>query len=154
MTGAFTCGRRRADGLADPDSPFVGAGAGLDTWRADGTCSYCGSLNEATLMARLEAGDVELTPTDKSYKVYVRNAGGDPFQQTYRDCPAGSPPHMPDACEHWVTRETSETKFYFQHLDEQQRRRFVELLNEKKMKLGYPGHFYRLPFFISRGGAT
>lgn len=29
-------------------------------------------------------------------------------------------------------------------------KRFVELLNEKKLKLDYPGYFYRAPFFIVR----
>ena len=110
-------------------------------------------------MARIEAGTVELGPTDKSYKVYVKNAGGEPFKQTYRQCP---PPETkivdgkeittrcagPDTCTHWVTRERDETKFYFQHFTEAQARRFIDLLNEKKLKIGYPGHFYVRPFFI------
>ena len=50
-----------------------------DTWREDNTCSYCGSLNPDVFMARLEAGDVELIPTDKNYKVYVYNDGGEWF---------------------------------------------------------------------------
>jgi len=39
------------------------------------------------------------------------------------------------------------TKFYFQHLSEDQKNRFVELLNQKRLKLNVPGHFYVLPFF-------
>lgn len=42
-------------------------------------------------------------------------------------------------------------KFYFQHLSEEQKRRFVDLLNEKKLKIGYPGRFYVAPFFITFG---
>lgn len=38
-------------------------------------------------------------------------------------------------------------KFYYQHLSIEQRREFVECLNDKRMVLGDPGHFYRLPFF-------
>jgi hypothetical protein len=38
-------------------------------------------------------------------------------------------------------------KFYYQHLSADQRREFVELLNDGTMRVGYPGHFYRLPFF-------
>ena len=41
------------------------------------------------------------------------------------------------------------TKFYFQHLSEDQKKKFIELLNSKKLTLEYPGHFYNLPFFIS-----
>jgi hypothetical protein len=92
-----------------------------DTWRSDDTCSHCGSMNPDILMKRLEAGNIELGPTDKSYKVYVKNAGGE---------------------------NVLAIKFYFQHLNEDQKRRFVELLNESKLKLGMPGHFYRLPFSI------
>lgn len=39
-------------------------------------------------------------------------------------------------------------KFYFQHLSEEQCRKFVDLLNEKKLVIGYPGHFYSKPFFV------
>lgn len=100
-------------------------------------------------MARLEAGDVELGPTDKSYKVYVRNKGGANFKQTSRNCPKDATCTGPADCTHWTTREMDQTKFYFQHLSSDQCRRFVELLNVLKLKFGYPGHFYVTPFFIS-----
>lgn len=104
------------------DGPFTDMMSGKDShWRADGTCSYCGSMNNDYFMKRLEAGDVEVGPTDKSYKVYVNNRGGEPF---------------------------SAIKFYFQHLTPDQMRRFVELANEGAIAMGYPGHFYTLPFFI------
>jgi hypothetical protein len=38
-------------------------------------------------------------------------------------------------------------KFYFQHLDEPQRGRFIELLNAGSLNIGYPGRFYVTPFF-------
>lgn len=41
-------------------------------------------------------------------------------------------------------------KFYFQHLSEEGRTRFVELANSKRMRLAFPGHFYVLPFFCRR----
>jgi hypothetical protein len=105
-------------------------------------------------MARLEAGDVILVPTDKNYKVYVKNDGGEPFKQTFRtDEPSKPGEIMKDPMDQskwtWTTQETSQTKFYFQHLSEEQRKRFVELLNTKKIKLDYPGYFYRLPFFAT-----
>jgi hypothetical protein len=89
-----------------------------DYYRDDDTCCYCGSMNPETFMQRLESGDVELGPTDKNYKVYVSG----------------------EALNH--------ARFYFQHLNEVQKARFLELLNEKKLQLEFPGHFYVLPFFI------
>lgn len=39
-------------------------------------------------------------------------------------------------------------KFYYQHLSEAQQQTFVDLLNAKKIVIGYPGHFYVRPFFV------
>jgi hypothetical protein len=151
-----TCGYRVVQGRASAGSPFHGCGPNLDYYREDDSCSYCGSLNPAIFMERLERGDVELGPTDKDYKVYVRNLGGSPFKQTYRDgCPTSPCPDIVgeggsidvEKCTHWVTREREETKFYFYHLDAEQRLRFIELYNQQKMKLGMPHYFYMLPFF-------
>jgi len=106
-------------------------------------------------MARVETGDVLLGSTDKNYKVYVKNHGGEKFKQTYRDCYNApdkdtNPCNVgPDECTHWVTRETDNTKFYFQHLSESQKMRFIELLNEKKLKFQGDYEFYVLPFFIT-----
>lgn len=41
-------------------------------------------------------------------------------------------------------------KIYYQHLTEEQKRRFVDLVNEGKLKIGDPGHFYVSPFFMAR----
>jgi hypothetical protein len=41
-------------------------------------------------------------------------------------------------------------KFYFQHFDKPQCLKFIELYNAKTLKLGFPGHFYVSPFFMSR----
>lgn len=59
----------------------------------------------------------EVGPTDKSYKAYVNAIDGE-----FR-------------------------KFYFQHLDDAGRSRFIEMLDAKSMTVGCPGHFYVLPFF-------
>lgn len=118
-----------------------------DCWRDDGTCSYCGSLDPDMLMARLEVGDVEVGPTDKSYKIYVKNEGGHAFKMSFRSCPKDATCQAPTDCTHWVTEDRVTTKFYFQHLSDAQKNRFIELYNDKKMKIGYPGHFYVRPFF-------
>jgi len=117
---------------------------GLDGYGQDDACTFCGSLNPETLMKRIEAGDVELGPTDKNYKLYVINSGGAAFAQSYRtdDDRTGDRSKWI-----WATREMSQVKFYFQHFDEDQKKRFVDLLSEKKLRIQHPGHFYRLPFF-------
>jgi hypothetical protein len=132
---------------------------------SDDSCHYCGSLNPDTLMARLEAGDVLLGSTDKNYKVYVRSAPDSPlFKQTFRQCPqdkemvgvngnkyfVSSCDKGPDHCTHWVTRDTSHTKFYFQHLSSEQCDRFIALYNEKRLKFEGGFGFYVLPFFCKR----
>ncbi len=45
---------------------------------------------------------------------------------------------------------TRHDKFYFQHLSADQQNKFIELLNANRIKIGYPGYFYRLPFFCQR----
>lgn len=114
----------------------------------DDCCTYCGSLNPDEFMARLEAGNVKIVPTDKDYKVYVQNYGGDEFTQTTRTdsnpwAGYGNPIH------NWQISVISQKKFYFQHLSQEQRQRFVELLNEKKIVFAEPGRFYVKPFFIA-----
>jgi hypothetical protein len=136
-----------------PDYPYAAGLDGPDHYRADDhTCSYCGSLNPDVFMARLEAGDIALGATTKNYKVYVHNAGGAPLLQTYRDCPRDEPKHMPDECAHWVTRETSQQKFYFDHLSNEQRQRFVEMYNERRIRMKGGFAFSPFPFFMQRVG--
>lgn len=114
-------------------------------WPDDGHCKHCGSLSPDIFMARLEAGDVEIIPTDKNYKVYVHNKDGVPFKLSHSG--------KTDADGKWscTTEEREQTKFYFQHLNEPQMKRFVELINEKKLNIGEPGYFYRIPYFIFIG---
>lgn len=50
----------------------------------------------------------------------------------------------------YVSGAGFENKFYFQHLSVEEQARFVTLLNERKVNVGYPGHFYVLPFFCER----
>lgn len=98
------------------------AGELQDHWnvkRGHRACSYCGSLHPNDLMARLELGNVELEPTDKHYMAYVAGEG------------------------------LHHAKFHFQHLSDDQQQRFVDLLNEKRIRVGFPGYFYTKPFFIA-----
>ena len=111
-----------------------------DTWLREygyRTCSWCGSMHPEDFMRICRSGSGEVGPTDKRYKAYVE--GG-------------------------IIR----AKFYFRHLTEDQRREFVDLYNDRavrrydsegdyevirdrgsKLKIGYPGRFYVLPYFMA-----
>lgn len=120
---------------------------GLAIWDPGDHCSFCGSLHPDVLMSRIEGATVELGPTDKNYKVYVHAVPYSAhFLQSYRM--DGSLGGDDPAKWEWTTRSIPETKFYFSHLSEEQRQRFVELLNAGCLRIGIPGHFYRLPFFV------
>lgn len=94
---------------------------GLDGWtkRADiERCDFCGSIEPDEFMRLVREG-YQVGPTDKSYKAYMESPDG-----------------------------RNLGKFYFQHLTIDQRVEFVELLNNKSVNIGYPGHFYVRPFFV------
>lgn len=98
-----------------------------DTWRDDDTCSYCGCYKPDLLLDAIRSNMVELGPTDKNYKVYLK------FESN------------------------REKKFYFQHFSIEQQKEFIALLNLKeagfsKVRFSYPGHFYVLPYFASKEG--
>ncbi|GGH14647.1 hypothetical protein GCM10007036_14120 [Alsobacter metallidurans] len=134
--------------------------------RADGTCSYCGSITEQAFFAAVEAG-LEVTPTDKSYKVYVdvpeeragqprvvSVTGGD--DQPGPDWIPADPAHLEASGwmgggYNWMQLAprgaTRQAKFYLEHLSYEGQIRFVALVNAKGMQLAYPGFFYVAPFF-------
>lgn len=178
-----TCPRRAESGMADPNSPFAGSGADLDTWttghgligqEAVGpSCSYCGSLHPDRFMELVREG-WEVGPTDKNYKVYLRQplTPEEEAQQkadwTQRDAVAQAVRELgkrdgktaeqiaADLDEQWAKIPHSssgpEAKFYFQHLTPAQRTEFIDLHNARTMKIGDPGYFYQPPFFA--GPAT
>ena len=113
-----TCGRRN-------DRFSIGHGVENEDEYHNNECSYCGGISGDLFMERLRKQDVVLGPTDKNYKVYVTNKGGDPIG----------------------------IKFYFQHLSDDQQTEFINLLNAGKIELDYPQHFYVLPYFICIKGA-
>ncbi len=160
MSTNFQCPRRSESHFGS--SPAFARDNDYDP--SDDSCRYCGSLNPDTFMQRLEAGDVLLGSTDKNYKVYVTSKPETPtFKQTYRNCPndeereafngrkyMASSCKGPDTCTHWVTKDTNHTKFYFQHLSDEQKNRFIELYNEKRIQFEGGYGFYVMPFFCKR----
>lgn len=120
----------------------------------DDACSYCGSMSGDELMAGLESGTLMLGPTDKSYKAYIHKPYTDAeiadLKEKWKAIGMGrgileTKGHA--AYEEWFEKERrlgmffgrQLGKFYFQHLSEPQMLRFIEMLNEKKLKIGYPG---------------
>lgn len=150
------------------------------TWRLERglrTCSYCGSMHPDEFMAAVEAG-ARVTPTDKNYKVYIDVPESEPDQMTVttsiswvptadeiargvyqkftRDLVRrhGLPERYTDRWGRMTPRgDNRHMKHYFQHLSDEQRTRFVELMNAGTMTIAMPGHFYTLPFFARREAA-
>lgn len=124
----FTCPRReegpRWDVKDEDQWTTVFTRAGM---RA---CNYCGSLDPQEVLDGVETGVLVLGPTDKNYKAYVETDDGATFEGHPKGQAAG--------------------KLYFQHLSDEQRLRFIQLHNDRVMKVGYPGHFYVDPFFCRR----
>lgn len=146
MTAKHRCPRRYDYGMFEVEDT-----ATPDKWvKRDGrkgprTCTYCGSLHPDDFMAVVSNGSAKLGPTDKTYKVYVEipSVTHQPTTTTWKNGKK-------------ITRKVGlrtpkMLKFYFQHLEEDQRREFVDLINTSALKIGYPGHFYVLPFFAVRG---
>jgi len=175
-----TCPRRmsdmgpwqRAEGLDEwrADGGVIGQN------RVGLSCSFCGSLHPDRFMELVREGWV-VGPTDKNYKAYLGKprtaediaarkaqwlAAGAGVAQAIRDLGNrdGKDAAQIDADieEEWNARHLpmlrdgcgQEAKFYYQHLSDAQRAEFIELYNEKRMTLGYPGHLYVLPFFCRR----
>ncbi len=137
-------------------------------------CSFCGSIDPDSFMQRIEEGWVA-GPTDKNYKTYL----GEPRSKEelaarrVRWLESGFAKVLARALRaEGKTDEEIEVelekdwqkeaalvgdhdvgKFYYQHLSPEQAERFVELLNAGRMRIGYPGHFYRLPYFVVWKGA-
>lgn len=138
-------------------------------WREDGTCSYCGSISADAFFVAITAG-CEIGPTDKDYKVYVDLVEPNPDELTVKgtsnakdrpgpnwvpaDAAALEKAGFSSKYTTWMLYEPRGPKkfgkFYFQHFTVDERKRFVDLLNAKAIKIGHPGHFYRLPFFCVR----
>jgi hypothetical protein len=161
MSEPFICPRQRDEAVLPVQREHMAH------VREDGTCSYCGSMTEERFFACVEAGN-KLGPTDKSYKVYVEVANpeagrliamgranhyaGGRWQELTPELQElhGIDPSDPGKKE-WVligaSPATKDEKFYFQHLSEAGKRRFIDLLNAGKVTFGYPGRFYVPPFF-------
>lgn len=119
MNDKFTCPRRAEDGTDDSNSPFKYSGPNRDVWQ-----------ERADKMLHCSyCGSV----SSKEFIEYLM-AGGE-LGVTDKNYKA----YLGDA---------GRGKFYYQHLSEDQRKEFVELLNSRRIKFGYPGHFTALPYFI------
>lgn len=71
----FLCPRRVEGPFHYPDE---------DHWRDNRTCSFCGSMMPEDVFTEIEKG-TEVTPTDKSYKIYVGGSREFYFQHFSKD---------------------------------------------------------------------
>ena len=78
---------------------------------------------------------------------YCGSLPPDDFMTAVRDGAAISPTDKNYKA--YIQLPGGEAKFYFQHLAEDQRREFFEMYRDNLLVVGYPGHFYVLPFFIA-----
>lgn len=175
-TEKHTCGRRMT-GLGPWEREEH-----LDTWidrDSVRACSFCGSMHPEDFLLAVESS-CKVTPTDKSYKVYVDlpdpRAGQlrvisaitfEPGEDSWgagRWVKVGRKQRRDLKRDGWVLgdyryvmyapRDTLHRKFYFQHLDESQRQRFIDLHNGGAMRLDFPGHFYCTPYFARAGAGS
>lgn len=138
------------------------------------SCLFCGSLHPDRFMELVRDGWI-VGPTDKHYKAYLESPLTDEQKAARRerwmkqDAVArairelgekdGKTPEriQADLDEQWAEQADGwlhgeqTAKFYYQHLSAEQRAEFITLYNEGRMKVGYPGHFYVLPFFCRTG---
>lgn len=175
---AQTCPRRMTDlgGWARTEGLDAWTtGHGLIGQDAVGlSCSFCGSLHPDRFMELVREG-WEVGPTDKNYKAYLRQPltteeeaqqkadwiRRDAVAKAVREAAkqAGKSAEEIAAAldEQWGRyahfSHGPEAKFYYQHLSVEQRDEFIALYNERRMKVGYPGHLYVLPFFAVPGSA-
>lgn len=149
-------------------------------WRTrDGyrACNYCGSMHPDDLFVAIEAGAM-ITGTDKNYKIYVDAPSRDP--STPRIVSASNDEEEPTwgskgdwqrvtdenrammKSQGWGTGRdykwimvcpigpSTHCKFYYEHFDDAQQQRFIDLYNAKKINLEPMFGLYVSPFFASR----
>lgn len=122
---------------------------GQDSWREDDRdpegvghpnpgpcCSFCGSLHPEKFL-ELIADGWTVEPTDKTYKAYLPLTLDRPRSDVDPEAPLS------------VAFFGGRAKFYYQHFTEEQMQRFVDLYDDNTMRLGRPGYFYRMPFFMA-----
>lgn len=167
MAEHFTCPRR------NELFAYMGNVKEGDSWsRRDGQrcCTYCGSIHQDDFMELVEGG-ASVGPCDKNYKCYLNEALdtddlgrqkakwliGKKAQSLRENMQRSGHGHTVEEIEtalqgYWDDCEAPMSgrhigKFYYPHLTMEQRERFVWLYNQGAMTIGYPGHFYVLPYF-------
>lgn len=150
--------------------------------RGHRSCSYCGSMHPDDLFAAIDAGTCQISGTDKNYKIYVdvpHPGAGEPCVLSSANFDFGDgaikvTPENIDTLplsdaqrkdwrddkgqrEHWVRvtprPANAHAKFYYQHFDDAQQQRFLDLYNEKKLPLEPRFGLYVLPYFARAAAA-
>lgn len=140
------------------------------------SCSFCGSLHPDRFMELVREGWI-VGPTDKGYKAYLSRPLTDEEKAerkakwlagfTYDEVIEGARERsetpeefraaLADSYDRDLSRSeasSTEAKFYYQHLNVEQQDEFIFLYNDRRMTVGYPGHFYQPPFFTKPATTT
>lgn len=163
----FLC-PRRGEGVYGASAKHRDHWGVRDGYRA---CSYCGSMHPDDLFAHIEAGTCKISGTDKNYKIYVDVAHPDKGKPAiFSSCSHKTPGYVfltKELCDQrgldsyaraeyvgeYVKIEphhgNAHAKFYYQHFDEAQQQRFIELYNAKKLPLEPQFGLYRKPYFAT-----
>lgn len=138
-----------------------------NAWRPDDTCDFCGGWRPSRFLEAIAQG-CEVTPTDKSYKLYidvpdpdagkmriygssnsVEKPSGEGWERwsNERALAEGGGWLEKDEEENWMligpTPAFKTMKVYTNHFSEAQAVAFVELCETGKTKFKFPGHLYR-----------
>lgn len=103
----------------------------------------------------------------ESFRTYEPNTDTWSFRGSHRTCSYCGSLHPSDALARLIAGEKlgptdknykayvgEMEKLYFQHFIEAQMIEFIALYNDKKLNVGYPGHLYTLPFFMTYAEPT
>lgn len=86
-------------------------------------------------------------PSDLREDGSCRYCGSSTEDQFFAHVEAGKTVDPTDKSYKVYIHGTGTGKFYFQHLSPEGRSKFIDLYNERKMVMAYPGHFYVRPYF-------
>ena len=168
-TEGYICPRRS-------ETPMVQA-RGNDFWSKDTEsgyrrCSCCGSMHPDDLFEMIEKKTCEISGTDKNYKIYVDAPHphvGAP--RIFSSC--SHPSHGYEKLTEDRAKQAgldsyaihahlggyvkidrqgprANLKFYYMHLSDEQRNRFIELYNSRQLPLEPQFGLYRTPYFATK----
>lgn len=140
-------------GSCSPDLFFQQVRAGVEIGPTDKNYKAYVDLPEDKPDELTVSSAISWTPTEAEIAQQGLRSSDDPEVRAVMERDRwGTKNH--DGSPRWVVlRKKGSTrfgKFYFQHLNDEERQLFIALYNDKTMKVGNPGYFYSKPFFVKQ----